>query len=1048
MIRVLHPSDLHIRPATLADQEVVLKAALADIRSLNQQRAVDLVVFSGDLTFSAQNDQFDLAEEKFLVPLLEALRLDRSRIVLVPGNHDIDRDRISRVHERGLSHLLTSRSAANELLDDGGEMDLAIERTRAWIGFVDRFYDGIPGFERLTPLLTVHSTNIADISVAMASVHSAWRATGASEDADRAKLIVGDRQMLQAVEACASADVRGVAMHHPSSWLVDWDAQDVQRELHQFHLMFTGHTHVANPQQIHMAAGSYLVSAAGSLYGSREWINSFNVIDMKTPQLSGTIHFRSYFDSRRAFDAGVDIANGGEMSFELAARGSNLIVAQAVADRPKICRKALLRAAHDRTAVGFGEPVSDQVEDVLVTPVLTSVSRAQWNATRDLTDPGPAPKVDPIDRLASERVLVVVGDADSGVTTTLEWIAAKYSELFPQVLPVRISGREVTKSPSSIERAIRVALAGAGSAILESEAIPPCIVALDDIDARLPRARQQLKAMCSSITTSTENLYVLGARPTQMDDLTKTLLAEGVQITSCHVGRWGRKQLRQMANIVDSDAAELILEQVTNIAMGEGVGGRPYMLTSLIHVVSADPSFARLSDPTFVTERHVGLLLGRDSLDDSRWQLDYRNREGVLGALAEHYLVKASSTLPRNEVEGLLREYFDARLWEESASGVVDTLIRARVLRELGNAISFAQPAFLGLFAAKRYFDDKDFAETLRKDALRRPEIIRHVAALNRNDRDLLARADEVLSSLSSGSRAPGDMFKEAVLRGQWDAIVPQLEIAPAATSEIDDEASDEFLDRMWDSMESVMLIDPTKPLDPETLPRVLKHMISTTLVSAVLKHSEMISDRDAKIRMLGAVLGHWADSIILLGSDEKIVGFARQVLHDNSGREGTDSGADARKLEQFLENLPPLIVCAQMEFALASQKLGGVLSELIRSPQIMEDPGRAMMVAVLGAQTRHEGWAKVFRDVMARHGTRPLIGRAMTLIALVFFDASAVSQADRSQLEDGMAEIYLRANGFTDPGQRATKKGEYLTGLRARWAQIRRQCTPERLED
>jgi predicted phosphodiesterase len=1050
VIRILHLSDLHIRRATLPDQEVVIKAAIDDIRARHSEHPVDLVVFSGDLTFSAQPDEFTLAEQHFLDPLLQTLELDRSRIVLGPGNHDIDRTLISKIHEIGLGVELTSRDSANALLDDSLELERAVERTKPWNTFVDTFYSGVDGFTRNSVLSTSHRSTVDGFSIAMASVHSAWRATGASENADRAKLIVGDRQVLQAVAACEGADVRGVAMHHPSSWLTEWDAQDVQRELHQFHLLFTGHTHVSQPQEIRVTAGSYLSSAAGSLYGSRTWINSFNIIDLDPQDLSGTIHFRSYFDNRRAFATGVDIANDGVMAFALAERGSDLVVAQASVERPKICREALLRAAHARTAVGFDEPTSDRIENVLVTPVLTSVPAAQWNSLRDPLDPSLPPTVNAVDRLASERVLVVVGDAESGVTTTLEWIAVNYSSAFPEVIPLRISGSAITKSPTSLDRAIRVALTAASSALPEHDSIPACVVAVDDIDARLPRSRPILKALSRSILGSPDNVYVLGARPTHLEDLTRTLAEEGITVTTCHIGRWGRKQLREMASIVDSDAAETIVRQVTNMALGEGVGGRPYMLTSLIHVVSEDPTFSALSDPTFVTERHVGLLLGRDTMNDSRWTLDYRNAEGVLGALAEHFLNKGTPVLARNEVESLLSTYFLTRMWEESASRSVDALIKARVLRQSDNQISFAQPAFLGLFAAKRYFDDSEFAESLRRDALRRPEIIRHVAALNRNDRTLLARASEVLEGLSS-DRAPGTLFSEAVRTGQWDASESHLELA--AAPEVDSDTSDDLLDRLWDAMESVMLIDPTKPLELDSLPPALTQTISLTLVSAILKHSELIDDADAKTRMLEEALGHWADSIILIGSDERIIGFATDLLEGQSSSDGIEqivAGMEKpgpKQLKLLLENFPPLIVSAQMEYALASRKLGGVISALLQSRNVTDDPGKAMMLAILGMQTRHQGWAKVFRDVMVKHGSRPLIGRAMSLLALMSYDAPAVFPADRAYLDDGLAEVYLSANGLKDPSSRSRRKGEFMTGLRKRFAQADGPGTKGELE-
>ena len=94
----LHLSDWHQKGDDF-DREVVRDALLDDI---NQRRKissdlepVDLILFTGDLTFNGKADEFDSAYNFLLKPLFESLGLSetdgKQRLCIVPGNHDLDR---------------------------------------------------------------------------------------------------------------------------------------------------------------------------------------------------------------------------------------------------------------------------------------------------------------------------------------------------------------------------------------------------------------------------------------------------------------------------------------------------------------------------------------------------------------------------------------------------------------------------------------------------------------------------------------------------------------------------------------------------------------------------------------------------------------------------------------------------------------------------------------------------------------------------------------------------------------------------------------------
>lgn len=101
-ITVLHVSDMQFgakhrfgsAEGTPGDQRYDTLAArlLDDLVHLREEHGVrpDLIVASGDLTERGWPVEFDQVSA-FLGPLAEGLKLPRSRVVMVPGNHDVNR---------------------------------------------------------------------------------------------------------------------------------------------------------------------------------------------------------------------------------------------------------------------------------------------------------------------------------------------------------------------------------------------------------------------------------------------------------------------------------------------------------------------------------------------------------------------------------------------------------------------------------------------------------------------------------------------------------------------------------------------------------------------------------------------------------------------------------------------------------------------------------------------------------------------------------------------------------------------------------------------
>jgi hypothetical protein len=84
----LHVSDFHFRGGDPYDRDVVLRALVQSVKRFRDAgRAPDVIFSTGDVAYSGKDQEYALATQ-FFDDLLEAVRLDRRHLYLVPGNHD------------------------------------------------------------------------------------------------------------------------------------------------------------------------------------------------------------------------------------------------------------------------------------------------------------------------------------------------------------------------------------------------------------------------------------------------------------------------------------------------------------------------------------------------------------------------------------------------------------------------------------------------------------------------------------------------------------------------------------------------------------------------------------------------------------------------------------------------------------------------------------------------------------------------------------------------------------------------------------------------
>jgi 3',5'-cyclic AMP phosphodiesterase CpdA len=319
----LHLSDFHFRAGAqhVWNENIVLDALLDDVRSRMAGDGLrpDFVVVSGDLAFSGQPAEYDLAG-KFFDELLQATGLGKERLFLVPGNHDVDRRAISR-GAQAVTDALDARDAANAILSTPGDRQLVLARFQGYAAFVNGYLAGHLPFND-EGYYYVKTLDLAGQRLALLGLNSAWVA---ASDQDKAQgLLLGERQTRTALREADGADatLKLALLHHPLDWLREFDQNDSGALLlDRCDFLLHGHLHQTATAQLTSPDGAATILACGACYKTRESPNMYNWVRLDLAAGTGTVYLRRYSDARGGFWAPDTLTyrnvTNGEYTFAL-----------------------------------------------------------------------------------------------------------------------------------------------------------------------------------------------------------------------------------------------------------------------------------------------------------------------------------------------------------------------------------------------------------------------------------------------------------------------------------------------------------------------------------------------------------------------------------------------------------------------------------------------------------------------------------------------------------------------------------------------------------
>lgn len=324
-MRIAHISDLHLSQSNLDSfKRFYLEALINDLLKFHRRGNIEFIFLTGDLVdrggSSLGANCYDIVETTFIQPVLNALDLTRDKIVILPGNHDVDASMVEEISERGLLSLKEVDQVNVFVNKHRSEWHDGINRIKPFKTFEKKFYNDLKdcqlsNFESCFVLKSKDQLNIG-----VAALNSAWRCSPAPPP-DR--LLLGTLQILEAKDYFKKhgTHFNFLLIHHPLDIFESFEKPEIKGFISNFgfHALLCGHTHAAE-QASHIGVdGNLFFSVAKSAFSNpREPYDKYKpgyaIMDFNFTQkgkVEVETNFRKYIHQRVSFDKDVETREDG-----------------------------------------------------------------------------------------------------------------------------------------------------------------------------------------------------------------------------------------------------------------------------------------------------------------------------------------------------------------------------------------------------------------------------------------------------------------------------------------------------------------------------------------------------------------------------------------------------------------------------------------------------------------------------------------------------------------------------------------------------------------
>lgn len=323
MIRILHIADLHLESEIPSfEKTAIIKALAEDLKK--QVNENTLLFFTGDLIdkgalgFSDKENAFYIFEKVFIEPIISQNPSLKGKIFIVPGNHDVFRDKIDMYSESGLKSELGNVKSLDTFIQSNRLNSKHLDRLADYKKWESDFYKRYNS-KISTNFEFTFKLNIGKYQVGITCLNSAWLC---KDEFDKENLLLGKNQIENSLSEISDCQVKLALCHHPLEFFKDFDRETLKIAIYRnFDILFTGHVHELSSSYTSDLLGNIFISIANSTIGDfpkeRKYVNGYTIIDL-IPNNEIITHYRKFVETHENFVPNTDIGTeDGKKTFPI-----------------------------------------------------------------------------------------------------------------------------------------------------------------------------------------------------------------------------------------------------------------------------------------------------------------------------------------------------------------------------------------------------------------------------------------------------------------------------------------------------------------------------------------------------------------------------------------------------------------------------------------------------------------------------------------------------------------------------------------------------------
>lgn len=949
MKNILHLSDFHIsdggRGFSPNAAKRIVRSLKLDIEENNKQISgkIDTLFITGDLSFSGKSKELELFKDLVLDEIVNHFSISQDQIFIVPGNHDCDREKISRIEKpfREKQDLAELDDLCKDIQKDK-ETWSRIDAFNDWFSVNFNKNENLKFQSKLTKIYEITK------NLYVVAINSAWMA---QDDSDHGNLIIGSSQLKIIKEKVPSDAKIILLMHHPMDWLHPEENKRFSEFVEKrISALCFGHMHeFRQTLEANFQYDITLRLQAGT-FDSRHENPGYSILSLnKENDISyGEVFYRKYNKVDRKFEAWAERGNGGVFPFST---NGDLTF-----DKNKFSNlsKDKLEDLNNSLIVNLGVSSSARknIIDLFVEPSL-AISQSE-----ELINTSSKPRtVD--DVLNHDGICFVYAGQNEGKSFFIDYILAKgldrqsHKNFDKIVLKL-----DALDDDLQTESKILKKLAGfyfdkdistSFDGFIRDNVKNGNALILVDNFCKSQSRRELLDFSdkyhnCSFVYACSSN--------TEMEIIQDIRRIDRKDLAFVSLGGIRRKNVRQMISkwsaLSSIGSEKKVYESLMKVINKSQLPHNNFTYSMLLAIYENEKELSKIFNESDIIENFMEILLSKHNMNRPSNKPQYKDLLRFMAFLAKESVLHLKYSFTRNELMDVAKDYNEKTFHDFDYEDYFLPLISAGILKPEENAFVFFQSCFLDFGIAHYMGMDESFKELIINEMtyLKYNRIIEYFACQNPSNEGLLdfvsARVAELRSEISDLVK---DKYKIDINKIDYEKMDEFSVLDLAASSEkFEGQLSEIKADR--DKHDEMM--DTVEPLESD------RGKVNSETHSDKLQSITSLSNSEQKLREAVSLYGRInrnmeavVNAKVVMGHFEKLVdGYMFLVkfniarmddkilipliapkLDEYFNREGLDAKSKEQRLStikgfiSLVRGAIPSMVQAQMTEDLSSKK-------------------------------------------------------------------------------------------------------------------------------